>query len=201
MLGRVTGRYENNHCYLWWMNTPFARLGNIPAVEDGRGSSIDREALYYRPRGSILDREAHRKQVQHHQAACLHEQGTRHRHSGDPVHDCRQASHNQLLTIWVSPEQEAWSSYQLPHLFKSSWNGRWSKSSEQPETEWWRVDVARYKIINIYNVHPRRSHLRPSRRSHTPVCVLATLTASGVIAHLLTVIALTPGQQPTNLGC
>jgi len=28
--------------------------------------------------------------------------------SGDPLRNCRQASDSQLLTSWVSPEQESW---------------------------------------------------------------------------------------------
>jgi len=77
------------------------------------------------------------------------------------------------------------------------------QSPEQSETEWLCADVAGYKIINIYNLHARDSLQRPSRRSHTPVCILATSTASmstGVTTqHPLTVRAWTPGQHPAIL--
>ena len=60
---------------------------------------------------------------------------------------------------------------------------------EQSETEWLCVDVAGYKIINVYNLHALDSHQRPSR--HYPVCVLATSAANisteVTAQHLLTV--------------
>jgi len=75
----------------------------------------------------------------------------------------------------------------------------------QPETELLCVDVAGYKIINVYK--PPRSRLTPTttRRFHTPVCMLASSTASmstGVTSQRsLTVRAWTPGQHPTTLDC
>jgi len=49
---------------------------------------------------------AHRKQDKCYRVASLQEQGTLHRPSGDPLHNCRQANDSQLFTSWVSPEQE-----------------------------------------------------------------------------------------------
>jgi len=50
------------------------------------------------------------------------------------------------------------------------------QSPEQSETEWLCVDVAGYKIVNVYK--PPRSRLTPTTipTSHTPVCMLATST-------------------------
>ena len=47
-----------------------------------------------------------------------------------------------------------------------------NQSPEQSETEWLCVDVAGYKIINVYKPQ------RPSRRFHTPVCILVISTTS-----------------------
>jgi len=49
------------------------------------------------------------------------------------------------------------------------------QSPELSETEWLCVDVAGYKIINVYtNLRARDSHQRSYRCSHTPVCMLVT---------------------------
>ena len=76
-----------------------------------------------------------------------------------------------------------------------------SQSRGQTEIDWLCVDVAGYKITKV--LHARDLHLEPSRRFHTPACLLATTTArmsAGVTAlHLLTLIAWPPGQQPTTL--
>jgi len=75
---------------------------------------------------------------------------------------------------------------------------------ELSETEWLRANVARYKTSSTCtNLHARNIHQRPSWRSHTPACMLATSTANmwtGVTTkHLLTEKAWTPGQHPTAL--
>jgi len=84
----------------------------------------------------------------------------------------------------------------------------WSLVDQSPElsqTEWLCADVAGNKIINVYKPHARDSHQRPSRGSHTPVCMLMTSTANMPTAvttkPLLTVRAWTPGQHPTTLDC
>ena len=76
------------------------------------------------------------------------------------------------------------------------------QSPEQSETEWLCVDVAGYKIINIYNLHARDSLQRPSRRSHTPVCILATSTASmsPVVTTSPDSESLDPWATSSNLG-
>jgi len=55
------------------------------------------------------------------------------------------------------------------------------------------------------NLHARDSPQRPSRRFHTPVCMLTTSTASmstGVTTqHPWTVRTWIPGQHPTILDC
>jgi len=52
------------------------------------------------------------------------------------------------------------------------------QSPDQSETEWLCVDVAGYKIINVYK--PPRSRLSPTTipTFHTPACTLATSIAS-----------------------
>jgi len=52
-------------------------------------------------------RGAHWKQDLRHWAASLYVQGLHHRPTGDPLHNCRQASDSQLLTRWVNSEQES----------------------------------------------------------------------------------------------
>jgi len=86
-------------------------------------------------------RGAHRKQAQRYWWASLQEQSTSHRPTGDLLHYCGQASDSQLLTSWVSPEQE--------RLFTSSWTGHWSikLQSNQRHTEWLCVDVNVYKAL------------------------------------------------------
>ena len=59
-------------------------------------------------------RRAHCKQDLCHWAASLQEQGFHHRPTGDPLHNCRQASDSQLFTSCVSPEQEPRSCHVCP---------------------------------------------------------------------------------------
>jgi len=79
------------------------------------------------------------------------------------------------------------------------------QSPEQSETEWLCVDVAGYKIVNVYK--PPRSRPTPTTipTFPHPVCTLATSIASmsaGVTTqHPRTVKAWTPGQHPTTLDC
>jgi len=66
------------------------------------------------------------------------------------------------------------------------------------------VDVAGYKIINILHISSLGTHTNAHhRRSHTPVCTLATSTANmstGITKkHLLPVRAFASGQYPTTL--
>ena len=78
------------------------------------------------------------------------------------------------------------------------------QSPEQSGTEWLCADVAGYKIVNVYKP-PHDSLRRPSRRFHTPACMMATSIAStptGVTTqHPQTARAWTPGQHPTILDC
>ena len=91
-------------------------------------------------------------------------------------------------------------------FFTSSWNGHGSISLQR---NWKLSGCAKtsqdVRLLTSTNLHDRNSYQRPSRRSHTPVCMLATSTANmstGATAkHLLTVRAWTPGQQPTTLNC
>ena len=89
---------------------------------------------------------------------------------------------------------------------------KWSLVDQSPElsdTEWLCVDVAGYRSLTSTNLHAHDSHQWPSRRSHTPVCMLVTSTANmstGVtptcqLGYTLTVKAWTPGQHPTTFDC
>jgi len=72
------------------------------------------------------------------------------------------------------------------------------QSPEQSKTEWLCVDVAGYKIINVYKPQ------LPSRRSHTPVCMLVTSIAnmsSGVTTKHLLTVSLDAWQHPPTLVC
>ena len=71
---------------------------------------------------------------------------------------CREASDSQLLSSWVNPEQESRPCHVCPRAVGMV-TGR-SVSRTIRETEWLCVDVADYKIINIYK-HPR-SRLTPT---------------------------------------
>ena len=77
------------------------------------------------------------------------------------------------------------------------------QSPEQSQTELSYVDVAGYKIINVYKPPP--SCLTPTAVPTLPVCMLATSTANmstgDTAKHLLTVRTRSPGQQPTTLRC
>jgi len=72
------------------------------------------------------------------------------------------------------------------------------QSPEQSETGWLCISV-----LESTNFHAGDLHHRPFRHSHTPVCMLATSTASMstevTTQHLLTVRAWSPGQHPTTL--
>jgi len=95
----------------------------------------------------------------------------------------------------------------LPRLSMSGWNGHWSISlqNNQRLSGWLCVDVAGYKIINVYK--PPCSRFTPTAITtfQNPSRMLATSTASmstGVTTeHLLTVRAWSPGQHPTTLDC
>jgi len=56
----------------------------------------------------------------------------------------------------------------------SSWNGHWSISLQSNQRlsgyAWTSQDT---RLLTSTNLHIRNSHLRPSRRSQTPVCMLA----------------------------
>jgi len=91
-------------------------------------------------------------------------------------------------------------------LSMSGWNGHWSICLQNNQ----RLNGCAYTLPDIRsltstNLHTRDSHQRPSRRSHTPACMLATSTADmspGVTTkHPLTVRAWTPGQHPTTFDC
>jgi len=56
---------------------------------------------------AVEHRGAHCKQDQCYQAASLQEQHYSPSSTGEPLHNCRQASDSQLLTSWVSPKLEA----------------------------------------------------------------------------------------------
>ena len=86
---------------------------------------------------------AYHKQDQHYRAVSLQEQGTHHP-SGDPLNYCRQASDSQLLTSWVSPEQEAWPCYICPWVVGIDTGQLVFRAIRH-----WMV-VAGYKIINVY---------------------------------------------------
>ena len=53
-----------------------------------------------------------------------------------------------------------------------------NQSPEQSETERLSEDVEDTRPSTSTNLHARDSHLRPSRRSHNPVSMLATSTAN-----------------------
>ena len=87
----------------------------------------------------------------------------------------------------------------LPRLFTSGWNGRWLTSLQNNQ----RVSGC---VKTPQDTRALTStNLQPSRRSHTPACMLVTSTANmstGVTAkHPLTVRAWTFEQQPTTSGC
>jgi len=66
--------------------------------------------------------------------------------TGDPLHNCRQASDSQLLTSWISLNRKNG----LATFVHDRLN--WSPDDqppEQSETEWLCVDVTGYKIINV----------------------------------------------------
>jgi len=93
------------------------------------------------------------KQDQRYRAASLQEQGIRHRPSGDPLHNCKQVvitnfspagsvlSRNHGLAT-IAHERLEWTLVDQP--------------AEQSETEWLFVEVAGYKIINVYKPLPSR---------------------------------------------
>jgi len=87
------------------------------------------------------------------------------------LHNCRQASDSQLLTSWVNPEQEARTCHLCPRVV-----GMVSGESVSWAIRGW-VFVRRrgsiYWSLRFTNFHSRDLHLRPSRRFHTPVCMLA----------------------------
>ena len=94
----------------------------------------------------------------------------------------------------------------FPRLSTSGWNGHWSISLQNYQSLSGYVQTSQdIRSSTSTNLHARDSHLRPSRRSHTPSCILATSTANmstGVTTkHLLMVRAWTPGQHPTTLDC
>jgi len=78
--------------------------------------------------------------------ASLYEQGFYHRPTRDPLHNCRQANDSQLLTIWVSPEQKSQPWHICPRAVGMV-TGR--SVSRTIRTEWWCVNVAGHKIINV----------------------------------------------------
>ena len=90
---------------------------------------------------------------------------------------------------------------------KMPFSGRGSmqqKCCRRPTTQHTPAEHRGLTADNIStNLRARDSHQRPSRRSHTPVCMLVTSTANmstGVTKkHLQTVKAWTPGQHPTTL--
>ena len=78
------------------------------------------------------------------------------------------------------------------------------QSPEQSETEWLRVDVAGYKIVNVYK--PPRSRLTPTTIPTFPHPSLYVgrrqlLACQLGLQHPRTVRAWTPGQHPTTLDC
>jgi len=86
------------------------------------------------------------------------------------------------------------------------WNGHWSISPQNNQRLNGCVQTLQdTRSLTSTNLHARDSHQQPSRRSHTPVCMLATSTANmstGVTTkHPLTVRAWTPEQHPTTFVC
>jgi len=78
------------------------------------------------------------------------------------------------------------------------------QSPEQSETEWLCIDIAGYKIINIYKSPPLQLTPMAIPTFPHPVCMLVTSSVSmwiGSTAKYLLVRAWTLGQQPTTLGC
>ena len=145
-----TCHYESNHCYLCWMCSTrtgyaFFKVRQRPCC---RGWPTTQHS-------ATEHRGAHHKQDYRYRAASIQEQGIRHRPTGDPLHSCRQASDTQLLTSWVSPVQEA-----RPFHVCSRAVGMVTDWPVSRGIEWWYVDVAGYKIINIYK--PPRSRLTPA---------------------------------------
>jgi len=79
------------------------------------------------------------------------------------------------------------------------------QSPEQSETEWFCVDVARYKTINVYK--PPRLRFTPTAIPTFPHPTLyvddltANMSTGVTTKHLLTVKAWTTGQHQTTLVC
>ena len=103
----------------------------------------------------------------------------------------RQASDSQLLTSCVGPEQEPRPCHVCP----------WAVGmvTDLSVTTTIRDGVvvhrhSRIQDLTSTNLHARHSHQRPSRRSHTPVCMLVTSTA-----NMSTGGAWDPGQYPATL--
>ena len=94
------------------------------------------------------------------------------------MHNCRQASDSQLITSWVSPEQESRPCHVCPWAVGMV-TGR---SVSRPIRDWVVVHrhwhIAGYKIVNIYKPPHSRLILRPFWRFHTPVYTLVTSIAS-----------------------
>jgi len=140
-------------------------------------------------------RGAHRKKDQRYRATSLEKQVIRHHPSGDPPH----TSDSQLLTSWTNPEQEA------RPCHARSWAVGMPLVDQSPEhsgTEWLCVDVAGYKINNVYKAP--RSRLTPTTIPtfpHPSLYAGYTMSTGFTTKYLLTVRAWTSGQHPTTLGC
>jgi len=94
----------------------------------------------------------------------------------------------------------------LPHMSTSGWNGHWSNSLQNNQRlSGCAKTLQDTRSSTSTNLHARDSLQRQSRRSHTPVCVLATSTGATTcqlgLQHPLTVRAWIPGQHPTTLDC
>jgi len=74
---------------------PLSGRGSRNAAEDRRPNilQLNTEGLIA-DKISVIEQLAYKNKAFHH------------RPTGDPLHNCRQASDSQLLTSWVSPEQE-----------------------------------------------------------------------------------------------
>jgi len=94
----------------------------------------------------------------------------------------------------------------LQRLSMSGWSGHWSISLQNNQ----RLNACAQTLqdtrsLTSTNLHTSHSHQQPSRRFHSPVCMLVTSSAnmsSGVTTkYLLTVRAWTPGKHQATLDC
>ena len=185
--------HKSNHCHSLWMCSAWAESKKARLRAPQQKCCRRWPTTQHTP---AEQRGVHWQQDLRHWAASLREQVFLRSPTGDPLHNCRQASDSQLLTSWVNPEQES----RPCHICLLAVGMVTGRSLSRSIRDW--VVVRRRR--RIQDRQRLQTSTLASHCSHTSVYMLATSIASmstGVTTHFRTVRAWTPGQHPTTLDC